>query len=103
MKTRTGWRSRAVFAGVQTFRYKQSSLIAPCAMNSDVHGLRVSTMFCMQLAENVSALRTPGHAAAGCGARQRRLPMGGAANGTPLNAVTAGIDDAVPDSCPPAT
>src|SRR3954464_13372586 len=71
-------------------------------MNSCVHGLRVSTMFCTQLAENASALRTPCHAGTGCGARQRRFPTGGAANGTALNTTTPDAI-AVPPSWPPAT
>ena len=46
-------------------------------------------------APNASALRTPSHLAAGCGARQRFSPSGGAANGMPLNTRTDGCVVAV--------
>src|SRR5512142_2544346 len=36
---------------------------------------------CMQMGPNLLASRTPLHLAAGCGARQRRSPTGGAAKG----------------------
>src|ERR1700723_927041 len=52
----------------------------------------------MQLAENRSALRTPGQTAAGRGARQRRSPTGGAAKGIPLKTV---MEEA--PAAPPAT
>jgi hypothetical protein len=42
----------------------------------------------MQLEQNFVASRTPGHAAGGCGACQRRTPTGGAAKGIPLKATT---------------
>src|SRR2546423_2604729 len=42
----------------------------------------------MHSALNASAFLTPFHAAAGCGAFQRRAPIGGAANGMPLNTRT---------------
>jgi len=38
----------------------------------------------------------PDHAAGACGARQRNAPIGGAANGTPLNIV-------MPFSCTPSS
>ena len=55
----------------------------------------------MQLGANAAAERTPFHACTGCGARQRRLPTGGAANGTPLKIPTlpSGLD--VPAIVPP--
>ena len=34
---------------------------------------------------NLSAARTPDQFCGGCGSRQRKLPTGGAAYGTPLN------------------
>src|SRR6185436_7755208 len=52
-------------------------------------------------APKASALRTPSHFAAGCGAFQRLSPSGGAANGMPLNERTVGcVVLAVPDSRP---
>jgi hypothetical protein len=42
----------------------------------------------MQIGENWSAFLTPAHGSGGAGARQRRAPIGGAANGIPLNART---------------
>src|SRR5215831_12261422 len=104
----TGRLSPADFALVHTFRYRQSSLRAgsrggagatagagaaprsppraprpgpprPKPAGPDVHG-----------APNASALRTPSHFAAGCGARHRFSPVGGAANGIPLNTRTDG-------------
>src|SRR5436190_1773438 len=56
----------------------------------------------MQLSENLSAFRTPCHAATGCGARQRRSPAGGAANGIPLKTRTSGKEPGVPVNWPPA-
>src|SRR5262245_24177526 len=103
MNTRTGCRSLAAPAGVQTFRYRQSSATAPCAMNSYVHGFRASTMFWTQFAANASAFLTPSHRDGGCGARHRRSPTGGAANGTPLNTLTAASPAGEPASCPSDT
>src|SRR5262245_20018323 len=51
-------------------------------------------------APNASALRTPSHFAAGCGAFHRFSPSGGAANGMPLNARTLGWPLAVPATMP---
>ena len=48
-------------------------------------------MVWMQLGENVSAARTPGHAAGGVGACQRSGPTGGAAKGMPLKTVMRGV------------
>src|SRR4051812_36201208 len=57
----------------------------------------------MQLAANASALRTPLHGAGGCGARQRRSPVGGAANGTPLKTAIAPSAAVTPARSPSAT
>src|SRR5262245_25969500 len=54
----------------------------------------------MQGAPNASPARTPSHLAAGCGARQRFSPVGGAANGIPLNTRTDGVPVDAPDSWP---
>src|SRR5579864_594280 len=43
---------------------------------------------------------TPLQAAGGCGARQRRSPTGGDANGMPRNAVTSPSTDGSPLNCP---
>ena len=55
----------------------------------------------MQLGANLSAARTPCHAAADCGFFQRSSPTGGAANGMPLNATTPFA--ATPCTWPPVT
>src|SRR5689334_7468117 len=60
-------------AGVQTFRYKQSSLLPDGGFPP-----------CMGPGANLSACRTPSHFLGGCGARQRRSPTGGSAKGIPL-------------------
>src|SRR5690606_10047610 len=86
------------------FRYRQSSLTSPCAMNSYVHGGRTSTMSCTQLGANSCAWRVPVHDGAGCGSRQRRSPTGGAAYGTPRKTVMAALRSAgTPESRPCAT
>src|SRR3954471_3258007 len=54
----------------------------------------------MQLAPKSAALRTPCQEAAGFGARQRRSPTGGAANGTPRKMVTDGSVAGTPESNP---
>src|SRR5690349_8935549 len=54
----------------------------------------------MQLAENLSACRTPRHAAAGWGAFQRRSPVGAAAYGMPLKTRTEVSLPAAPDTRP---
>src|SRR5512143_2862021 len=51
---------------------------------------------CMQLGANVAAIFTPCHAMTRWGFFQRSAPVGGAANGIPLNA-------AMPFSAPPST
>src|SRR5258708_4252910 len=57
----------------------------------------------MHTGENLSAARTPSHFAASFGARQRRSPTGGPANGTPLKTRTSGNTPAVPVSDPCCT
>src|SRR5258706_6602730 len=76
----TGRASPALFAGVHTLRYRQSSLISGGAPNS-----LANIGSCMQLAPKVDACFTPVHGGSGCGAFQRSGPTGGAANGIPLN------------------
>src|SRR5579884_1510064 len=81
--TSTGNRSRPDFAGVQTFRYRQSSFIPferkPISPNSAC---------CIQRGPNSVASRTPVQFFTGAGGAQRRLPTGGSANGIPLNSRT---------------
>src|SRR5438045_9379041 len=103
----TGSRSLAALAGVHTLRYRQSSLLpppggggAPCpplawAWPGAVAGAAPLPLpvACARMPEGdpppvhagAKALAdfTPIHLAAGCGARQRRSPTGGAANGIP--------------------
>ena len=52
----------------------------------------------MQSCPYAFAARTPVHGATGWGARHRRLPTGGAANGMPLNAITRSL--ATPSTSP---
>ena len=54
----------------------------------------------MQRGPNASALRTPSHFTAGCGAFQRSGPTGGAANGMPLKTRTSVLLPAAPDTSP---
>ena len=56
---------------------------------------------CMHPGAYWSALRTPCHFGAGCGARQRRSPTGGAANGRPL--YTVRLSSTTPSTRPPST
>src|SRR5471030_3048890 len=70
-------------AGFHTFKYKQSSLGVPTSGAASL-----TNGNCMQSGPYSLAERTPCHAVAGCGARQRKSPTGGAANGMPLNAMT---------------
>src|SRR6185436_15180556 len=74
----TGKRSSAVPAGVQMFRYRQSSLVAGEVSPG------METPFCMHAGANEVALRTPFQGTTGRGARHRSSPTGGAANGTLL-------------------
>src|SRR4051794_10537697 len=54
----------------------------------------------MQTLPYLLASRTPLHFATGCGAVQRNAPIGGAANGMPLNARMPGADSTLPPSRP---
>src|SRR5579862_2739092 len=92
----TGSLSLAACAGVHTFKYRQSSLIAGGAPNN-----RAKFGSCMQLGPNVSALRTPVHGATGWGDFQRSAPVGGAANGMPLYETTPSAR--TPVTSPPVT
>src|SRR5664280_368879 len=53
-------------------------------MNSSVHIMKGTGLFCIGLAENFSHFRTPVQFVTGCGAFQRNSPKGGCANGIPL-------------------
>src|SRR6185437_11244760 len=91
--TMTGSFSCADLAGVQTFRYRQSSLtgaVLPCEWGG-----------CMQAFAKASALRTPDQDLTGAGALPRRSPTGGAANGMPLKIEMPW--SAVPLMAPPVT
>src|SRR5436190_23515794 len=55
----------------------------------------------MQLGANALAARTPAQGATGCGVFQRSAPVGGAANGMPLNAATPFAT--TPCTSPPVT
>src|SRR6185503_11424677 len=57
---------------------------------------------CMQLGAKSVACLTPCHAVGGCGFFQRRSPVGGAANGSPLNAAMP-LAAVVPSAVPPVT
>src|SRR5215831_9579426 len=76
----TGSASLALLAGVQTLRYRQSSLTPSGALK-----ILAAAASCMQLRANDEACLTPVHGLTGCGAFQRSAPTGGAANGMPLN------------------
>src|SRR5204862_386414 len=89
----TGSFSLADFAGVHTFRYRQSSLtgeVLPCEFAA-----------CMQALAKASAFFTPVHAFTGAGAFQRRSPTGGAAKGMPLKMEMP--PSTVPLTAPPVT
>src|SRR5215510_493139 len=87
----TGSDSLALFAGVHTLRYRQSSLTPSGARKS-----LAAAASCMQLNAKDEACLTPVHGLTGCGAFQRSAPTGGAANGMALN-------DAMPSATTPAT
>src|SRR5665647_2452985 len=75
----TGSFSSLVFAGVQTLRYRQSSLIfagRPPDRESEVAGWGGT-------AENTFVSLTPSQGCTGAGGLHRRSPVGGAANGMP--------------------
>src|SRR5438445_11400861 len=66
--------------GVYTLRKRQSSLLLPWPLlAAKMPGA------CAHAFPNRVASRTPDQPAAGCGARKRKLPTGGAANGMPRN------------------
>src|SRR5580658_11374921 len=89
MYTNTGRRSFADLAAVQTFKYRQSSLIVASGMRySSVHIIKGTGLFCIGLGPNCVHARTPSQGAAGCGARHRNTPTGGAAKGIPLKTRT---------------
>ena len=70
-------------AGRQTLSTRQSSAgVVPRGAASLGKG------FCMQSWPYCVASNTPVQGLAGCGGRQRRAPVGGAAKGMPLKAVT---------------
>ncbi len=77
IQTITGRPSSAFCAGVQRFRFRQSSLLLVKTMSEKIGP-------CMQREPNSVASRTPCHAAAGRGACQRSSPTGGAPKGMPL-------------------
>src|SRR3989441_6140735 len=103
----TGRLSFGVVALVQTLAYRQSSLragsrggaaagVCPGAAPRPPTGAPAA-----HGAPKASALRTPSHFAAGCGARHRFSPRGGAAYGMPLNIRTAGcVAPTTPASTP---
>src|SRR3954469_9213630 len=86
------------------FKYRQSSLIA-VAERSPPYGGNAPppACRCMQLAENLSAARTPCQFPGGCGGRKRKSPTGGAANGTPLKTRTSTNAPEVPVISPFST
>src|SRR6185295_12801955 len=89
----TGILSLADFAGVHTFRYRQSSLtgaVLPCERGG-----------CMQAFAKASAFLTPDQGLTGAGDFQRRSPTGGAAKGMPLNIEMP--FSVVPLTAPPVT
>src|SRR5215472_12675196 len=76
--TITGRRNRTGL-GVNTLTNRQSSFVLPCPLGANTpggwgHGL-----------PKCVASRMPDQLAAGCGARKRSWPTGGAANGIPRN------------------
>ena len=103
MNTITVSVSLALCAGVQIFKYRQSSLMGT---NPSCQALlpSVSVGGCMHAAEKWSAALTPCQATTGCGGRQRRLPTGAAASGIPRNSRTPGLHwiVGVPVICPPS-
>src|SRR5512139_919707 len=92
----TGRRSLADSAVVHTFRYRQSSLVGGGVAAFGPPGGPP----CVQRGPYSVAGRTPDQCATGCGARQRLLPVGGAANGMPLKARISGLVPAVPATTP---
>ena len=89
------------------FRYRQSSLGGPGFPNVSAYTVTERSRlplatFCMHGADNRSAFRTPSHFWTGIGGRHRKSPIGGAANGMPLKAVTP-PEPLIPEMRPPST
>src|ERR1044071_9032022 len=86
----TGRFSPSEAAEVQMLRYRQSSLDSAAAPEPWAQG-----------SAKAEACLTPLQGMTGCGACQRRLPTGGAANGIPLKAATP--LSTLPRTVPPVT
>src|SRR5262249_40082497 len=86
------------FAGVHTFKYRQSSLIGLSARSRKIMSEKIGA--CMQRVPNSVALRTPLQFFTGCGAFQRNSPTGGAANGIPRKTRTPGVPAVAPSTTP---
>src|SRR5438552_5482142 len=84
-------------AAVQTFIYRQSSLVGGGA---GAPARPPPPPPCMQRGPKATAVFTPSHFAGGCGVFQRSGPTGGAANGMPLNTRIAASVPAAPDTMP---
>src|ERR1043165_9745282 len=85
LRTRTPWFPWAPWdpwdpAGVNTFRYRQSS---------DVLATPNTDAGCGQCGAKLAAARTPCQGLGACGGRQRSAPTGGAAYGMPRNSSVA--------------
>src|SRR5688572_17590367 len=76
--TKTGSPAVLRFAGVQTFRYKQSSLTP-----AEREFISPNTTACTGLGPKAFVLKTPFQLSNGWGAFQRSSPIGGFANGMP--------------------
>src|SRR5574344_466594 len=87
----TGYFLPFTFACAHILRYRQSSLLLFAQKFISPKRFR-----CVGSGPNSLAGRTPFQDASPCGAFQRRLPTGGAANGTPRNTCT-------PDSIQPSS
>ena len=94
--TMTGRAPGAGQSAVHTFRNRQSSLAVLTA--PPLIGLGG----CAQIAPKDVASRTSDHRSTGIGSRQRRPPIGGAANGIPLNTAPPAAS-AAPRIWPPVT
>jgi hypothetical protein len=73
-------------AFVHTLRYRQSSLRGSIGVKNNCVKIEFppSGSGCAHMAPNLSATSVPLHGVAGCGARHRKSPTGGLANGMPL-------------------
>lgn len=83
----TGSAALGRLAGAQTLRFRQSSL---CATPGGTIG---GSSNWKHAAPYVVASRTPFQAGGGAGGRQRKLAVGGAANGMPLKAATPSLTE----------